>query len=99
MYKIEESTLKDSLKPFDVVKLRNGDIAYINEVSVNTSQESPKFQIGYSIRILSGTTNKLSWYDKNELEYQCNLFIEIAKNATHNMGQSSRWVKKLFESF
>ena len=95
MYKIEEETLKNSLKPFDLVKLTNGDIAYIKEVSVNDGQITENSQISYSIRLLYGTETKTAWYNRSELEFICNLFVKFAEDMVHPFGTNREWVGKL----
>lgn len=97
MYKIEKQTLKNSLKPFDLVKLKDGSIAFIKETSVNHCQPSGG-QISYSITMLYGNINKTAWYDRDELEFICNLFVKFAENMTHPFGNNEEWVEKLIDA-
>lgn len=97
MYEVTEKTLKDALKPFDIISIKNGSVGYITEVSVNTCQPTGH-QIGYSITWLVGNENKSAWWDHEELTFHCNIFIKIAEDCCHNIGRNQGMVQKLFNS-
>lgn len=83
-------------KPFDIVSDKDGNVGYINEVSVNTNQ--PDLYVQYSIRWLVGNQTKCSWWNYNELESHCNLFVEFAKNQCHPFGNNAKYVEKIFNN-
>jgi hypothetical protein len=81
MYKIKESTIKNSLKPFDIVKTQKGEIAFIKEVSLNSCQKLHYEQVSYSLKFITknNVNEKTAWYKNHELELLGNLFIKIAE--------------------
>ena len=97
MYEVKSNTLKNALKPYDIVRLKDGEIALITEVSVNSCQETPEAQISYSIDFITDNINRSrsAWYSRAELEFMCNIFVKIAKNSTHPAGHSQQWVERL----
>ena len=54
MYEIKQETLNNAYKPFDVVTNKNGDVGFIQEVSVNDCQDEPSRQISYAVNWLVG---------------------------------------------
>jgi len=100
MWEIEYETIRDSFKPFDVVTDINGNVGFIQEVSVNDSQPEPKDQISYAVRWLVGifiNQNKHAWFVRGELKKHCNLLVVIAECACHPMGHNSKHVNRLME--
>lgn len=96
MNKIKKETFDSFYKPFDVVELKDGSVAYISEVSVSPHQSDPKHQVSYAISFLiQKGYNKVAWYDHDELKVHCNLFVKIAEGSACSMGSSEEWVKKL----
>lgn len=98
MSEITQETLNWAYKPFDIVTTKNGDVGFITEVSVNTGQEDPMWQIQYSIEWLVGDEDTTAWWDHNELKLHCNLFIKMAETMCHPMGNNSCRVQDLFNS-
>ena len=98
MYEVTQETLDNAYKPFDVVTNGNGDVGFIQEVSVNDCQDIPENQIRYAVNWLVGKENKRAWFDHHELTLHCNLLIKIAESACHPMGHNSGHVQKLFNS-
>lgn len=96
MYEVRRETLENALKPFDLVRVKNGDIAFIREVNVNGCQITPEHQISYSLKFLcdDAKTAKVAWYTNDELELLGNLLIRIAEVAASN----SRHVETLFNN-
>ena len=99
MYEVKEETLKWAYKPYDVVTNENGDVGFIQEVSVNSSQSHPEHQISYAVEWMVGDVSKHAWFSHNELTVHCNIFIKIAESSCHPMGSNSRAVKDLFDIF
>ena len=97
MYKVEEETLKTTLKPFDIVFIKATEgVGYIAEVSVNQCQSKPEHQIRYSITHLY-KSGKTAWYKNDELEYQGNLFVKIAEGSCHPFSSTKGWTSKLMK--
>lgn len=94
MYKVTEETLKNSFKPYDVVTDKNGNVGFIQEVSVNEYQPEPH-QISYSVEWMVGECNKTAWYNHSELTKHCNIFIKIAECSCHPFGNNERKVSQL----
>lgn len=97
MFKITEKTLKESLKPYDVVTDKYGNVGFIREVNVNSGQEEPH-QISYSVEWMVGLGDKNAWFIDKELTRHCNIFIKIAECSCHPFGNSARRVEELFKS-
>lgn len=97
MFDVEQETLDWAHKPFDVVTNKDGDVGYIEEVNVNSSQKTPNEQISYSVRWLVGKETKSAWFDHHELIRHTNIFIEIAKSACHPFGNNELQVESLFK--
>lgn len=77
MYKISDTTFKEALKPFDVVKVKEtGSVAFISVTNVNHCQPHGH-QVSYSLTFICGNDSKNAWYTADELEYQCNIFHKI----------------------
>ena len=98
MYEIKQETLNNAYKPFDVVTNKNGDVGFIQEVSVNDCQDEPSRQISYAVNWLVGNEYKHAWFGHDELTLHCNLFIKIAESACHPMGDNSSKVQSLFNA-
>jgi hypothetical protein len=94
MYKITAQTLNDAYKPYDIVSDKDGNVGFVQEVSVNQCQPEPH-QIQYAVNWLTGDCSKHAWFKHNELEKHCNLFIKIAESSCHPSGGNEYWVKKL----
>ena len=98
MYTIDQETLENAHKPYDVVSDKDGNVGFIQEVSVNECQ--PKGgQISYAVNWLTGDNRKHAWFDHSELKYHTNLFIKIAESSCHPMGRNDDYVEKLFNNF
>jgi hypothetical protein len=97
MYEVLDKTLKKAFKPYDVVTNSNGDVGFIQEVSVNDCQPEP-YQISYAVNWLVGKA-KHAWFDHNELTKHSNLFVKIAESSCHPSGRNENHVKRLFENF
>ena len=96
MYKVKEKTLKEALKPFDVVKdKKSGAVGFICEVSVNDCQPLPEHQISYAVQWMTPGTTRRYWWNYVELEYQSNLMHLIGIQMCNPMGRSDIWVKEL----
>ncbi len=95
---IEKETFEKAHKPFDVVTNKNGDVGFIQEVNVNSSQKGFNNQISYAVNWLVGSTTKHAWFDHGELTVHCNLFIKIGESACHPIGHNSVFVKTLFNN-
>lgn len=95
MYKIEEETYKWAYKPLDIVSDKDGNVGMIREVSVNSCQEDPNWQISYAISWLTGSVNKVAWFDHKELTQHCNIMIKLAECAAGH--HNDRQVKTLFK--
>jgi hypothetical protein len=96
---IEKETFKKAFKPFDIVTNKNGDVGFIQEVSVNDCQEGFYDQISYAVNWLVGNETKHAWFDHNELTAHCNLFIKISENVCNSTGNSAEFVTPLFSGF
>lgn len=96
MYEIKKETLEWAHKPYDIVTDIEGNVGFIQEVSVNDCQESPEAQISYSVNWLTGDNYKTAWFDHDELTYQCNMFVKIAESSCHAFGSSANSVQALF---
>ena len=99
MYSVNPEDLKKAYKPFDIVRFPDGELGFINEVSVNTCQESPEHQISYSVSFItenkSGHKNAWYHYQTEAFEILGNMFVLIGEAACHNMGNNKRWVEKV----
>jgi len=84
--------LKYTYKPFDVVTNENGDVGFIQEVSIIDGR------MNYSVCWLVGNETKHAWFNHNELSKHCNLFIKMAQNQCHPMGNSRSDVEMLFRN-
>lgn len=82
-------------KPFDIVTNVAGDVGIIQEVSINSCQESSDSQLSYAVRWLVGNERKFAWFDHNELKVHCNLFIAMGEMACNPRGNNANWVSKL----
>jgi hypothetical protein len=98
MFEIKKETLQKAYKPYDIVTDSENNVGFIQEVSVNDSQNNFDSQIQYSVNWLIGH-NKIAWFDHNELKRHCNLFIKIAESSCHPMGHNDSWIEKLFKNF
>ena len=98
MHDISKKTLSEAYKPFDVVSNVSGDVGFISEVNVNRCQPEPQHQISYSITWLTGTLDKVAWFDGKELVFHCNLFVKIAEKTCHPFGNNEGRVKELLNS-
>lgn len=92
---IKQETIKKAHKPFDIVTNKNNDVGIIQEVNINDSQSEEKHQLSYAVRWIIGNETKHAWFDHEELTVHANIFVEIAKSATHPFGSSHKWVEKL----
>ena len=90
------SELTKALKPFDVVTDEEGGVGFIQEVSLNEDQEDCDSPFEYSVIWLTGDNDRNAWFDHEELEPQCNLFIKLAEAMCHPMGDSVDDVQPLF---
>lgn len=91
-------TIKWAYKPFDVVTNSNGDVGFIQEVSVNDDQDEKVHQISYAVRWLVGDEYKSAWFSHGELTAHCNLFVAIAECSCHPSGGSSSSVRLLMNN-
>ena len=98
MYEIKQETLINAYKPFDIVTNKNGDVGFIQEVSVNDCQDEAKHQISYAVNWLVGDEYKHAWFSHDELTMHCNLFVKIAESACHPMGRNESKVQILFNA-
>ncbi len=98
MYEIKQETLNNAYKPFDVVTNKNGDVGFIQEVSVNDCQDEPSRQISYAVNWLVGDEYKHACFDHEELTLHCNIFVKIAEIACHPFGDNSSKVQSLFNA-
>jgi hypothetical protein len=98
MYEVTNETLIKAYKPYDVVTDNDGNVGFIQEVSVNSCQEGFKNQISYAINWLVSNNNKIAWFNHNELKVHCNMFIKIAESSCHPSGRNKEWVTSLFEN-
>ena len=99
MSEVKKETLAWAYKPFDIVTYgdRNDlNVGFIQEVSVNDSQDSPEHQISYAVNWMVGNEWKHAWFDHEELTVHGNLLIKIAECACHPMGNNARRVTDLF---
>lgn len=99
---IKEETLKNAYKPYDIVSDENGNVGFIQEVSVNDGQSHESCQIDYAVNWLVVDENyilKHAWYTHKELKKHCNLFTKIAKSSCNPMGNSEDWVDRLFKQW
>lgn len=94
MYEITEKTLKEAYKPYDIVTDENGNVGFIQEVSINPHQSEP-YQVQYAVKWLIGSPTRTAWYRHSELTRHCNLFVKIAECSCHPFGNSERWVSML----
>ena len=94
MYKVTEEVLKNSFKPYDVVTDKNGNVGFIQEVSVNECQPAPH-KISYSVEWMVGRGEKSAWYNHSELTKHCNIFVKIAECSCHPFGNNERKVSQL----
>ena len=97
MSKITKETLQWAHKPFDIVTLGTS-VGFIREVSLNDSQDEPRYQVQYSVYWIvednPGTLHN-AWFDHSELNRRGNLFVSIAECACHPGGTNRRHVQKL----
>lgn len=98
MYEVKKSTLEWAYKPFDIVTNEEGDVGFIQEVSVNSCQDEPEHQISYAVKWIVGHETKHAWFNHDELTYHCNIFIKIAESACHPMGRNEYSVQSLFNA-
>lgn len=98
-YKVTDETIKASLRPFDIVVDKIGNVGIIQEVSVNHCQPEAKHQISYSVEwIVGGKNVKNAWYHPGELTFSgCNMLIKIAEMACHPFGNNEESVKRFFQ--
>jgi len=96
--KITQETLENTLKPFDIVRTKSGEIAFITEVNLNTCQSSPVHQVSYSVKFITENIprDRSAWYENDELELLGNIFIKIAESTASH--QQSYNVPKLFNN-
>ena len=99
MYKVTKETLKKAYKPYDVVTNENGDVGIIQEVSVNSCQESFDWQISYAVNWIIGNESKHAWFHHKELIRHSNIFEEIAKMSCHASGNSENSIEDLFNNW
>lgn len=97
MSKVKKETLDKSYKPYDIVTDKNGNVGFIQEVSVNESQDNFESQISYSIEWLVGSSYN-AWHNHDSLKRHCNLFVMIAKASCHPFGNNEKKVVDLFNS-
>lgn len=90
---ISKETLKKALKPFAIVSDPNGNVGFIQEVSVNDCQSGFKNQIKYTVNWLTGDNKKHAWFTHSELQFHCNLFIRVAECSCHQSGGNAAHVK------
>ena len=88
--------LEHSYRPYDVVRRnKDGEICFIDEVSINTCQYSLEHILSYSITNLSSEGGS-AWYTNEDLTFTgVNIFEAIAKLSCHPMGRSRFWVSKV----
>ncbi|MHC4616799.1 MAG: hypothetical protein ACYTEQ_03500 [Planctomycetota bacterium] len=96
MSEVTQETMNWAHKPFDVVTDEQGNVGFIQEVSVNDAQDRPETQIRYAVCWLVGDNSKHAWFDHHELTVHGNLLIKIAECACHPIGRNGRYVQKLF---
>jgi len=96
MNEITKDTLTKAYKPYDVISDIKGNVGFIQEVSVNDSQDGFDDQISYSIKWIAGYGDRSAWYGHNELKFHCNIFISIAECSCHPMGRNAPYVEALF---
>lgn len=97
MYEILEETLKNAYKPYDVVSDSKGNVGFISEVSVNSGQSKPEYQISYCVNWMVGDNRKYAWFNHCELTKHCNIFVKIAEQSCHPFGSNASKVKNLFK--
>lgn len=98
MPEIEDSTLERVYKPYDIVSDIEGNVGFIQEVSINKCQEGFDDQVSYAVNWLKGRGVKHAWYRHEELDRHCNLFVKIAEVSCHPYGAGSQSVKLLFSN-
>lgn len=94
MYNTDEA-FKKAYKPYDIVSDQNGNVGFIQEVSINSGQVTPECQLSYAVNWLYGNNSKHAWFSHKELTVHCNLFVKIAEISTHPMGHNACDVKRL----
>lgn len=98
MSEVTNKTLQWAYKPFDIVTDEKGNVGFIQEVSVNSCQDTPNSQISYAVSWLVGDNYKHAWFDHDELTKHCNLFVKIAEASCHPSGSNSYSVQSLFNN-
>lgn len=97
MYKVAQETLDWAHKPFDIVSDGEGSVGFVQEVSVNSCQESKESQISYAVNWFYGSNGKFAWFGHEELTVHGNLFVKIAESTCSPHGRNDRWVSKLMK--
>jgi hypothetical protein len=88
-----KEAIKIALRPYDVVKHKDGSVGVVTEVNINSCQPELKHQLSYSVSWFFGSTLHNSWFDHEDLEQGGNIFLTIAKRSCSTGG--SRYVKKV----
>ena len=81
-------------KPYDVVTDKQGNVGFINEVNVNTSDKEST-RMSYAVTWIVGKSGMSSWHTYSELKVHCNLFVKIAECSCHPFGRNVIHVQKL----
>jgi hypothetical protein len=93
-----KKAFKKAHRPFTIVRLNDGSVGLINEVSINHCQDKIDHQIGYSVLWFhNATDNRNAWWKHKELN-TCkvgNLFDMIAEASCHPFGGNSKTAVEL----
>lgn len=81
-----------SYKPYDVVSDKNGNVGFIQEVSIN--QDNATYVVSWMV----GDIDKDAWFYEKELTLHCNIFVKIAEASCHPSGDGECQVKGLFNA-
>ena len=92
--KQQQSFFEQAHKPFDIVSNDKGSVGFIQEVSINSGQLNEE-KFSYAVCWLTGDERKTAWFDHDELNSHCNLFVKMAQKTCHPAGNNSKHVKSL----
>lgn len=94
MYNTDKA-FEEAYKPYDVVTDKEGNVGFIQEVNINSCQESLRMQLSYAVNWLVGDNDKHAWFDHNELTSHTNLLLKIAESSCGSHTRSEIHCKKL----
>ena len=89
MYEIHENVYKKCFTPFDVITDNEGNVGYISEININTSQDEERWQLSYAVTWLVQVSDhpaKNAWWEHEELKKHSNIMESMAGDMAHPFG-------------